>query len=102
MINEVVLILGLAGAERAVEFFQGVGFGKAFRGTRLNVGFQGFTENAKEKSAILHNGPKWEKREDDAVCNLPQHSHKAVVLTCELLLSTPTLFPVSFRHSMTP
>lgn len=61
MINKVVLILGLAGAERAVKFCQGVGFGQTCRVARLNVGFQGFTENAKEKSAIMHNGPKWEK-----------------------------------------
>lgn len=130
MINHGVLILGEEEAERAVKVFHVVGFGQAGRVARLNMDVQGFPENTKWTSVIMVNRQKRKKTDDDAGFSLPQHSHKAAVLTFEHLISVPLLvvllhvrqvlsveiaeftakhadvrqrgfFPVSFKHTMT-
>lgn len=91
MINHGVLILGQEEAERAVKVFDLAGFGQAGRVTRLNMDVQGFPDNTKWTPVIMLNRRKRKKTDDNADCNLPQHRHKAAVLTTEHLLSVPLL-----------
>lgn len=96
MINHGVLILGQEEAERAVKVFHLVGFGQAGRVTRLSMDGQGFPENTTQTSVIMLNRQKHTKTDEDAGCSLPQHSHKAAVLTWQHLLSVP--LPVVLLH----